>query len=205
MLVYSDHIASILTLKNLPRKQERQEKKVKVWNVAKESGLENYKLFSDKYSDNIEKIIEDKSISIQEAMNRINKIENKIKFKAFGKVTINNKKKDIVEEKEAEGKTQEERAKEIFEEQVDIVEKEFQKIKATTNGKVGQIWEIRKKVLGGKKSRTPPTSIVDPTTSKMVANKEEIKEVTLAYCMDTLKNNIPEEAYKEEINEKKGK
>ena len=48
-------------------------------------------------------------------MNRINKIENKIKFKAFGKVTINNKKKDIVEEKEAEGKTEEERTKEMFE------------------------------------------------------------------------------------------
>jgi hypothetical protein len=138
-------------------------------------------------------------------MNRINKIENKIKFKAFGKVTINNKKKDIVEEKETEAKSQEERAKEIFEEQEDIVEKEIQKIKATTNSKVGQIWEIRKKVLGGKKSRTPPTSIVDPTTSKMVVNREEIKEVTLAYCMDTLKNNIPEEAYKEEINEKKRK
>ena len=37
-MVYSDHFASILTLKNLPRKQERKEKKVKVWNLAKESG-----------------------------------------------------------------------------------------------------------------------------------------------------------------------
>ena len=60
-LVYSDHFASILTLKNLPRKQERQEKKVKVWNLAKENGWENYKYLTDKYSDKIENIIEDKS------------------------------------------------------------------------------------------------------------------------------------------------
>jgi hypothetical protein len=39
-LVYSDHFASILTLKNLPRKQERKEKKVKIWNLAKENGWE---------------------------------------------------------------------------------------------------------------------------------------------------------------------
>ena len=71
-------------------------------------------------------------------MDIINRIENKIRFKAFGKVTINNKKKDIVQEREAEWKTEEERAKEIFEEQEDQVEKEIMKIKANKNGNVGK-------------------------------------------------------------------
>ena len=45
------------------------------------------------HSDKIEKIVENESYSIQEAVDKINKVENKIKYKAFGKVTINNKEK----------------------------------------------------------------------------------------------------------------
>jgi hypothetical protein len=57
-------------------------------------------------------------------------------------------------------------------------------------------------VICGKKTKIPPTSIIDPTTNKFVVNTKEIQEVTLKYGMYTLANNIPEEAFKEEINEK---
>ena len=67
------------------------------------------------------------------------------------------------------------------------------------------MWEIRKKVIGGKKSKILPTSIMHPSTKKSVVNRNEIREVTLKYCIDTLTNNIPDEAFKKEIEEKKEK
>ena len=66
------------------------------------------------------------------------------------------------------------------------------------------MWEIRKKVIGGKKSKILPTSIMHPSTKKSVVNRKEIREVTLKYCIDTLTNNIPEEAL-QKIEEKKEK
>ena len=44
-----------------------------------------------------------------------------------------------------------------------------------------------------------------PSTKKSVVNRNEIREVTLKYCIDTLTNNIPDEAFKKEIEEKKEK
>ena len=56
-----------------------------------------------------------------------------------------------------------------------IVEEELNKIKATHKGKVSQVWAIRKKVVGGKKSKVLPTAITNPTTNKLVVNRKEIK------------------------------
>ena len=137
-LIYSDHFASILTLKNLPRKKEGKAEKQRVWNLAKENGWKEYKNISDKYGDAIEKLVEDESISIQEAMDKISKIEKKIKFKAFGKITITNKKKEKIENKEEEGGTEEERAKLVLEDQEQEAEREVEKIKSTKKGKCGK-------------------------------------------------------------------
>ena len=76
-----------------------------------------YKYFSDKYSETLEKIINDDNLSIEEAMDRIDKIENKIKFKAFGKTTINNKRKDKPGKEEEKEQSEENRAKKVYEEQ----------------------------------------------------------------------------------------
>ena len=85
------------------------------------------------------------------------------------------------------------------------VEAELDKIKETKNGKAGQIWKIREKVLGGKRNKMLPTAIVDPKTNKLVVNKDTIKEVTLQYCVDTLNNNTPEVGFETIIKEKKEK
>ena len=164
--------------------------------------MEHDKYLTDKNSDTIEKIIENNSLAIEDAMDKISKIERKIKFKAFGKTTINNKKKERPEKEEEKRQTEDNSARKVYEEQEDLVAKEIQKIKETKNGKVGQVWEIRKKVIGGKKAKLPPTSITNPITKKLVVNKIDIQEVTLKYCMDTLANNIPEEAFSKEINDK---
>ena len=84
-----------------------------------------------------------------------------------------------------------------------IVEEELNKIKATHKEIVSQVWVIRKKVVGGRKSKVLTTAITNPATNKLVANRKEIKEVTLKYCIDALTNNTPDPVYVEETNQKK--
>ena len=60
-------------------------------------------------------------------------------------------------------------------------------------------------MIGDKKSKLVSSAIEDPKTGKLVVNANKIKEVTLKYCMDTLKNNEPEEPFRKEIDDKKYK
>ena len=52
-----------------------------------------YEKVSDEYSEELEKIVEDRNITIQEAMNKFERLHEKIKFKVFGKVSIGGEKK----------------------------------------------------------------------------------------------------------------
>ena len=65
--------------------------------------------------------------------------------------------------------------------------------------------EGKGKVIGGKKKNMLPSAIFDPKTKKLLLNKDEIKEVTLKYCMDTLTSNTPEASFENSIKEKKRK
>ena len=59
------------------------------------------------------------------------------------------------------------------------------------------MWEIKKKVRGGKKTNVEATAIVNPKT------KGEIKKVSLQYTKETLISNPIEEGVAEEIEQKK--
>ena len=132
-------------------------------------------------------------------------MHNDIKYKAFGKVTIGNRREQAEEEKDNEDDSDEKKAEEMLMDQQNIIQKELNIIKKTKNGKAGQVWAVRRKVIGEKKSKIIPNAIEDPETGKLVVNANKIKEVTLKYCMDTLKNNEPEEPFRKEIDDKKRK
>ena len=134
-------------------------------------------------------MIGDENTSIEEKMDRFDKLHNKTKFKAFGKVTINGNRKQV-NESERSNTDDKDRAKELFEEQEKKAEYEIQEIKKKKLPKLRNIWEIRKKVLGGGKE-IQATAVMDPETEKLVVSKERIKTVTLQYCQDTLSNNEP--------------
>ena len=65
------------------------------------------------------------------------------------------------------------------------------------------VWKIRKKVIGGKEKEMEANAIVNPATNKLVVSRREVKEVTLKYCVETLKSNEPEEAFADEIENKR--
>ena len=70
-------------------------------------------------------------------------------------------------------------------------------------GKVGKVWEIKKKVIGGKKDTIEATAIINPKTGKLALTKSEIKKVTLQYTKETLANNNVKEEVAEEIERNK--
>jgi exonuclease III len=197
-LVYSDHYPVLLTLSGLPRGREVAEERKTVWNFAKEGGWNRYKLLTEEYGDAFEKMVENEESTIDENMKKFDKLHEKIKFRAFGKVTIGGYKKRI-EQSEKENVT----ADEIVDEQIIRTEKEIEDIKKAHTNRVGRVWEVRKKVIGGKLDTIETSAIRNPATKKLVMKKDEIKSVTLNYCKATLRNNTPEDEFKELISKKK--
>ena len=96
---YSDHYSIMVFFEGLEMKGKLVKNSKKVWNLAKEGGWERYKLESDNMSKKIEKNIDDKERNIEDTMANFNKLLDKVKYKAFGKVTIKDK-IEIEDEKE---------------------------------------------------------------------------------------------------------
>ena len=47
----------------------------------------------------------------------------------------------------------------------------MKKLREKKLSRVGNIWEIRKRVIGGKKAHHEATAIIDPINGKMVVSK----------------------------------
>ena len=87
-LMHSDHYAMMLTLQDLPAAGQtgQQEKEVR-WNIAKKGGWQRYHDLTKNKSEAIAKIVA-KEEDIEDAIKKIERIESKIKFQAFGKCSI---------------------------------------------------------------------------------------------------------------------
>ena len=98
---------------------------------------------------------------------KFDKLDNKIKFKVFGKVTIIQNRKEGGSKKIEEDNNEEDddaKAQNIWKEQVTRAEEEMNEIDKLRNGKVGKIWEAKKRIVGGKKGTIQATAIVNPET-----------------------------------------
>ena len=198
-LVYSDHFSLLLSLTNLPKAKDNGTRKETKWNLAKEGGWNKYKEVSAEYCKALEKLIEDKDANIDQKYERFEKIHDKIKFKSFGKVTIGSR-KDL---KAQEGNHKKDNAEELLEAQQKRADVEIKEIEKVKGGKIGKVWEIKKKVIGGKKTQIEATAIINPTTGKLAVSKSEIKKVSLEYTKETLKSNeIPEDMAEESERKK---
>ena len=191
----------MLTFTGLARVKEEQEEKRMVWNLRKEGGWSKYKEVTDSFSEKVAKVAEDERLDIEEMMEAFEKINNKIKFKCFGKVTIGGKRKE--NKNETQDTKENKDAKTMLNDQVNRARDEIDEMKKTANGRVGKVWDVRKKVLGIKKSNTEATVIMNPRTNKLVVSRKEIKEVTLEYCQKTLSNNVPENEFRKVVEDKK--
>ena len=120
-------------------------------------------------------------------INKIEKIENEIKYQAFGKTRINRNKhiKSIKKKKETE-ENENELNRNLIMKQSKKIEDEVIKIKNQNLGRVGNIFKMKEVITGPKKGSQDPTAIKDPITGDLIVSNEEIKKVTLAYCVANL-------------------
>ena len=62
--------------------------------------------------------------------------------------------------------------KKKMEEEVCRAEEEMKEVDKSINGRVGNIWEMKKKIIGGEKSVMEANAIVNLQTGKLLVEKE---------------------------------
>ena len=200
-IIHADHFTTLLEFSpELPRVKEKVEKTVR-WNLRKENGWERYKIESDNKAENFENIIEDKSLTVEEVYEKIVKIETKIKFQAFGKVTLGGKKESYKKPKvdEDEGFVDEEvEAKDLNMKARKRAEDEINKLKEESNSENPTVFQIAKTIRGTKKTAIEAVAIKDPKKKTLVVSGNEIKKVTLEYVTENLSNNKFEKGFEKE-------
>ena len=104
-------------------------------------------------------------------MKKVEAIENKIKFKAFGKTKPPTTKKQarncLISEED------------LLRRQSDKIEEDIMKIKEGKNGRVGQVYGMMKYLNGD--TNQEPVAIKEPNTNQLMVGPEDIKNVTLKY------------------------
>ena len=83
------------------------------------------------------------------------------------------------------------------------MEEEVLKIKSQNLGRVGSIFKMKEVINGPKKGGQVPTAIRDPKNGDIVVANEEIKSVTLAYCVDNLTKEVGDKSKHNGLNYKK--
>ena len=185
----------------MPKAENANKKPETSWNTMKPGGWKKYQELSDKMAEKINQIAADEGLEDEEVMPRVDKIQDKIKFAAFGKSKPQTKRAKRAQ-KEIEGAESEE-ATDLLKRQSKRMIEALEKVRYT-KGRVSKIFEMKDIVAGKKKAPAEAQAIKDPDTGELIVSNSKINEVTLKYCLNTLKNNDPEEDVKEliELKEK---
>ena len=165
-------------------------------------------------------------------MKKIESIENKIKFTAFGKTKPSTKKfedskkcklcrlaryhpgpEGSQEERSTQShiehnkcdtcKTKDEKDKDLLKRQSEKLENAINRIKEKKLGRAGSVYKMKDQIAGHKKAKQEATAIRDPKTNELVVSKERIKEVTLEYVVNNLKGNEPDQDVIEMITQRR--
>ena len=191
---YSDHCATILTLKDLNR--EIPQKKTIAWSTKKKGAWNKYtknsedagKVINEKL-DNIDDVDEAEKVISKEVKNVWWKTFKKVKIKSGGK----KKNKEVTEDK------MEEAAKISVKKFRDEVEK----IK-NEGARMGKIYQLRNIVHGKEKQqKQTPSAVKDSKTGEIKYSKAEIKNATIDHVKETLRDREPKEEHEELVNERK--
>ena len=168
------------------------------WNLRKDGGWNRYKELAELHSVKMLRVIEDDTKHIEEVMTRFEKINNDIKFEAFGKVTIKDK-RDVKNSKSNDS-SQEVQAKCLLKKQTEKAEEELKKLKDANKGRVANVFKLVKAIQGTKKGeRMEAHAILDLATGQVAVSAKEIKRISLEYCKGGLKNNEVEEGFENDV------
>ena len=192
-LIYSDHHPIIIEFENLPKGWIAKDKQSS-WNRNKPGGWEQYKNLTEIASKKMDVIIQNNELTNEEVAEKLENVETKIKFQAFGKTKPPSKLK-VTRRMKKEASTaqrldsEEVRVSKIFKKQCQEIEDDINILKAGKCGKVTNVFKMAEIIGGAKKLKEEAHSIVDPETKDIVVATEEIKRVSLAHCVRVLQNN----------------
>ena len=223
-LVFTDHYSLKLVFKNIPMKPTKEVagRKVIRWNTNKEGGWTAYTEMTTNNA-KLEAIAGVTNVDADTMMKKIDNELNNVKFKVFGKakeknkVTVSKEIESLQKEKvelcrlndsrrddafndvlkEIDGKL----ATHLLQKQREAFEIELESIRnlKNTKGRSAAIFSLKAKIVGSKSSKQEATVLIDPKSKSEVTTPEDIKRVSLQYCVDLLTNMKPKEDYIEDI------
>ena len=186
----------IIQLEGMKRAKVKETKE-SWWNLNKPGGWEIYMLEMEVALKKIDKVIDDDTMSIEEVMKKIYAIMDSVKFKAINKTKPMTKKATHrrleIRLAAAQGLDDQEKVRELMNKQFDQLEEEINKLKENKYGRVTNVFKMREIVSGPKKGKQEAHAVLDKETDELVVSSEGIKKLTLKHCIDTLKDNKPEE------------
>ena len=189
--VYTDHFPVEVHLSGMPKRIMVSEKSSR-WNLAKPGGWEAYEELTNKAAKNIKQIVENSEFTIDQAMKKVDTIDDQIKYKAFGKTRISYNKATIKKEPKKDVDSSDVA---LLKRQSQRMEEQILKIKSKNQGRAVNVFKMKDIIMGSKKCGQEATAIQDPKTGDLVVANEQIKEVTLAYCVDNLKKQYDKDQY----------
>ena len=222
-LITSDHFPIILTFKNIPRNSRKKAKQVcTVWNTSKPEGWATYKLLTSD-DGSMENIANDDDEDVTKTVEKIKKAQEKIKYQAFEKIKVSNKSKcnpelkklydakNIIHNNQDKTTARDDEIdyleimikEKLLEAQRITVEKELDEMRdSKKKGRCGAVFKLKSKVTGEKKEASEAVVIKDPESGNLIYEPDEIKEASLKYCQNLLKDNVPDEEYSCEVKVK---
>ena len=194
-LIFSDHCPLVVNFEKLPTQRIKAVRK-STWKLNAPGGWKKYEVLTNKIQAKMDKYIKDKSFNIEVVKRKIDSLQTKVKFQAFGKSkpsTEKAKNRRLEREQKAASQLDDEgsRMEEIQQQQSALIETAINKIKADKHGKKTNVHKMKEVVLGPKKQQQEAHAGKDSKTGKTVVSTKEIKRVNLEHCLEVLKNNVP--------------
>ena len=196
----TDHYSLMLVL-NMPKKEKKQ-KAPTIWNKQKPGGWEAYEKETEGAKQKMEEIIQDKGMSVEDVMMKLDKIQTKIKHATLGKTKIKTKKNQEKERAENEP-SDEELGKLLMRKQSEKIENAIMKVTSSKIGGCGQLFKMRDLVEGPRRPGQEAQAVVDSRSGELVVASSAIQQASLDYCLDTLRKNEPIESFKHLIESKR--
>ena len=148
-LTHSVHYTMVAIFHNLPAAGVAREEQEVRWRTGSKDGWIKYKEASKEIGEKIKDVVKMNETEIYKVLSKGEALENKLKFKTFGKYKAKTKtKRKEKAEEYLTNLTEEERAKYLLEEQTKRIDESIKQIEKKRSSKVGKIYEIAKQAKG---------------------------------------------------------
>ena len=186
-----------------------------IWNTKCNEGWEKYEKMTEK-NDELVELLDNEHLDSTQLATKIENVMNKIKFQAFGKVTIKESKIDdkgldklYMKRKHLIESKQEEKVKDveevITEKLLDLQRAAYEdKLKnlldlKSNKGNQAAVFKLKANITGEKKTKQEAVCMADPISGELLFEPDEIRLASANYLTELLTNRAPSEGYERDI------